>query len=438
MPRASYIAITAPAPERLAEIGWTSGVSLYDYRSALRYFRTTPDGRIAMGVGGERGTWSGKVDERFDFDERGTQHAVDAIHRLFPSFRDVPIEARWGGPIDVTSSHQPFAGSFANDRIHYALGYTGNGVGPSHLMGKILANRILDRETEDTRLPLVDYEPRRFPPQPFRSLGAAVVNAATVRRDDALDGRARSTRSPTSSPGCRAAWGTTSARRPRRTRSWTTGRGQLQAPWTTSWRTCASRPWASRWTRTRGLAVRRRSTRQNHSGRGRGTWRAPSAATGHNTRGRRPDLRFAARDRRRAAIERRPEPREPAPRPRLDRPQRPAEPVRDLGLRQPLAVGEHQYLPLGFGQIVDEARELRGGLDVHGRRLRQRLRGRPTATGPASASSQSSMAPASGPSPVTADSGSAATRRIRQRTRLSARFRATTASQLRSSPSAGS
>jgi glycine/D-amino acid oxidase-like deaminating enzyme len=189
VPRASYMAITAPAPERLSEIGWTSGVSLYDYRSALRYFRTTPDGRIAMGVGGERGTWSGKVDERFDFDDRGTQHAIDAIHRLFPSFRHVPIEARWGGPIDVTSTHQPFAGSFANERVHYALGYTGNGVGPSHLMGKILANRILDRETDDTRLPLVDYEPRRFPPQPFRAVGAAVVNAATVRRDDALDER---------------------------------------------------------------------------------------------------------------------------------------------------------------------------------------------------------------------------------------------------------
>jgi glycine/D-amino acid oxidase-like deaminating enzyme len=185
------MAITAAAPERLAEINWTSGVSLYDYRSALRYVRTTPDGRIAMGVGGERGTWSGKVDDRFDYDERGTQHAIDALHRLFPSFRDVPIEARWGGPIDVTSSHQPFAGTFGDDRIHYALGYTGNGVGPSHLMGKILANRILGRETDDTRLPLVDYEPKRFPPQPFRSLGAAMVNAATVRRDDALDERGR-------------------------------------------------------------------------------------------------------------------------------------------------------------------------------------------------------------------------------------------------------
>lgn len=185
--RGSYMAITAPAPERLAEINWTTGVSIYDYRAALRYLRTTPDGRIAMGVGGERGTYSGRVGTELDTDEAGTRHAVEALHRFFPAFRDVPIEARWGGPIDVASSHQPFAGSFGGGRIHYALGYTGNGVGPSHLMGKILAAMVLGIETRDTRLPMVDREPRRFPPEPLRSVGAAIVNAATVRRDNALD-----------------------------------------------------------------------------------------------------------------------------------------------------------------------------------------------------------------------------------------------------------
>jgi glycine/D-amino acid oxidase-like deaminating enzyme len=185
------MAITAPAPERLAEIGWTSGVSIYDYRSALRYLRTTPDGRIALGVGGQRGTWDGRIGPQFAYDEAGTQHAIDAIHRFFPGFRDVPIEGRWGGPIDVASTHNPFAGTLAGGRIHYALGYTGNGVGPAHLMGKVLAAKALGRETEDTRLAIVDMEPRRFPPEPFRSIGAAIVNAATVRRDDALDATGR-------------------------------------------------------------------------------------------------------------------------------------------------------------------------------------------------------------------------------------------------------
>ena len=187
VPRASYMAITAPAPDRLAEINWTTGVSIYDYRSALRYLRTTPDGRIALGVGGERGSWTGKIGPHFDDDERGTQHAIDAIHRFFPGFRDVPIEGRWGGPIDVASTHTPFAGTLPGGNVHYALGYTGNGVGPAHLFGRIMAARALGIEDEATRLPFVDMEPKRFPPQPFRSVGAALVNAATVRRDDAID-----------------------------------------------------------------------------------------------------------------------------------------------------------------------------------------------------------------------------------------------------------
>ena len=185
--RATYIAITAAAPDRLAETGWTDGSGIYDLRSTLRYLRTTPDGRIALGVGGQRGSFSGRFDERFDADDTGRRHAVNALHRFFPGFRDVPIEASWGGPIDVSSTHQPFVGTLPGGRTHFALGYTGNGVGPTHLLGGILAARALGVETPDTTLPLVDAEPKPWPVQPFRGAGASMVNAAAVRRDDALD-----------------------------------------------------------------------------------------------------------------------------------------------------------------------------------------------------------------------------------------------------------
>jgi glycine/D-amino acid oxidase-like deaminating enzyme len=185
--RATYIAITAPAPELLAEIGWTDGSGIYDLRSSLRYLRTTPDGRIALGVGGQRGSYSGRFGAGFDTDETGRRHAVTALHRFFPSIRDVAIEASWGGPIDVSSSHEPYVGVLADGRTHFALGYTGNGVGPTHLIGGILAARALGVETDDTRLPLVDAEPRPWPVQPFRGAGASMVNTAVVHRDDALD-----------------------------------------------------------------------------------------------------------------------------------------------------------------------------------------------------------------------------------------------------------
>jgi hypothetical protein len=72
--------------------------------------------------------------------------------------------------------------------VHFGLGFTGNGVGPAHLGGRILAHRVLAKYDDVLALPLVDLEPRRFPPEPIRSVGAMVTNRAIHRRDVALDG----------------------------------------------------------------------------------------------------------------------------------------------------------------------------------------------------------------------------------------------------------
>jgi hypothetical protein len=71
--------------------------------------------------------------------------------------------------------------------VHYGLGYSGNGVGPSHLGGQILAHRALSKYDDVLALPIVDLEPRKFPPEPIRSVGVAVANRAIHRRDESLD-----------------------------------------------------------------------------------------------------------------------------------------------------------------------------------------------------------------------------------------------------------
>jgi glycine/D-amino acid oxidase-like deaminating enzyme len=185
--RGSYIVLTAPAPDRLGEIGWTNGVSLADYRAAVHYVRTTPDGRIAFGIGGMQPDLARRIDHRYSYDEASVRVAMADLVRMFPSFSDVPVEAAWGGPIDVSGLHDPFFGSFEQGTVHYGLGYTGNGVGPAHLGGRILAFRALGRFDEVLTLPLVDMEPRRFPPEPVRSPGAMIANLAILRRERALD-----------------------------------------------------------------------------------------------------------------------------------------------------------------------------------------------------------------------------------------------------------
>jgi len=178
----SYIVLTAPAPDRLEAIHWTAGELVSDLRTSVRYFRTTPDGRIAFGGGGGRaGTSTGDV---FTRDARAVVQAAEGFRRLFPSFAGVPIVDAWGGPIDVSATHLPVFGSL-QPNVHYALGYTGNGVAPSHLAGRVLAHLVTGADSDEVRLPMVNARPREFPPQPWRALGAAVIRRAIIAKDTA-------------------------------------------------------------------------------------------------------------------------------------------------------------------------------------------------------------------------------------------------------------
>jgi glycine/D-amino acid oxidase-like deaminating enzyme len=179
----SYIVLTAPAPERLAAIGWTGGELVSDFRTSIRYFRTTRDGRIAFGGGGGRA--SSRIGDSFTHDMRAVEEAAEGFRRVFPTFADVPLEDAWGGPIDVSPTHLPTFGSLEPGNLYYALGFTGNGVAPTHLAGRVIADLVTGADTDSTRLPMVNPKPRVFPPEPLRSIGAAVVRRAIIAKDTA-------------------------------------------------------------------------------------------------------------------------------------------------------------------------------------------------------------------------------------------------------------
>jgi glycine/D-amino acid oxidase-like deaminating enzyme len=181
--RGSYIVLTAPAPERLAEIGWTGGEGVYDFRTALHYLRATPDGRIAFGGAARNPRSERTIGPMFAYDPVALRQLVEDLRRMFPPFRDVPIEAGWGGPIDIAGAHLPFFGTMRSGNVHYGLGYTGNGVGPCFMGGRILSGLALGVEDRFTRLAIVGQEPERFPPQLLKAPGARVVTRATARKD---------------------------------------------------------------------------------------------------------------------------------------------------------------------------------------------------------------------------------------------------------------
>jgi glycine/D-amino acid oxidase-like deaminating enzyme len=184
--RGTSIVVTAPAPEALERIRWTGGEGVYDLRTALHYLRTTPDGRIAFGGAGHL-VASRRVGPRHRYDERSVRDLVADFRRWFPTFRDVPFETAWGGPIDVSGLHLPFFGTLPGGRVHFGLGFTGNGVGPCHLGGKILSGLALGVEDEATTLPLADAEPKRVPREPLLTPGERLVSRAIMRKDSLED-----------------------------------------------------------------------------------------------------------------------------------------------------------------------------------------------------------------------------------------------------------
>jgi glycine/D-amino acid oxidase-like deaminating enzyme len=94
----SYIVLTEPIPDRLADIGWTGGEGVTDARFTLHYLRTTPDGRIAIGGGGGRAGFAGRIGRAFTDSAADARRAAAGLRRLFPSLRDVRIEDALGRP----------------------------------------------------------------------------------------------------------------------------------------------------------------------------------------------------------------------------------------------------------------------------------------------------------------------------------------------------
>jgi glycine/D-amino acid oxidase-like deaminating enzyme len=183
----SYMVVTEPIPDRLAELGWTGGELLSDTRFTISYFRTTRDGRIAFGAGVGAAGFDGRIGRTFSADQRAVQRVVANFDHLFPMLGSVRFEDAWGGPIDISADRFPEIGSRHRGRVHYAHGYAGNGAGPARLAGRILAALVHDPGDRLARLPLVGRRQRLLPPEPFRYVGARLIREALIRRDDALD-----------------------------------------------------------------------------------------------------------------------------------------------------------------------------------------------------------------------------------------------------------
>ena len=183
----SDMVVTAPAPERIRATGWAGGECITDSQMMVDYYHVTRDGRIAFGKGGWGIALGGRIGSGFDRSARRAALVAADLRRTYPNLADLPITHDWSGPIDRTPTSLPLLGRLGGrPHIVYGVGWSGNGVGPSVVGGRILASLVLDKDDDWSRYPLHRTAPSgAFRAEPIRYVGAHIVRAAVARKERA-------------------------------------------------------------------------------------------------------------------------------------------------------------------------------------------------------------------------------------------------------------
>jgi len=185
IPLYDYILVSQPLTQgQLALLGWRGRQGVADMRTFFKYYRLTPDNRILWGTSEAAYYPGNRVDASCDHSETHYEALRASFRRHFPALGDLEFPYAWGGPICSTTRLTPFFGSAEDGRILYGLGYTGHGLGTTHLAGQILAHMALERPSPLLDLALVRKKPFPYPPEPLRSLAIRAVTRA-LRRVDA-------------------------------------------------------------------------------------------------------------------------------------------------------------------------------------------------------------------------------------------------------------
>ena len=172
LPVNSAIITTEPLSEQMwKEIGWSGYEVIGEAAHKYSYMQRTREGRISVGGRGVPYRYGSRTDVRGQTQQATVDELVEILHRVFPQARDVKIAHAHCGVLGVPRDWCATVGLDPATGIAWAGGYVGVGVSTSNLTGRTLADLLLGRQTELTRLPWVNRQVRKWEPEPLRWLG---------------------------------------------------------------------------------------------------------------------------------------------------------------------------------------------------------------------------------------------------------------------------
>jgi glycine/D-amino acid oxidase-like deaminating enzyme len=173
LPLSSMMVATEPLPaETWEKIGWPRGLTVRDKAHLFLYAVRTEDDRIAIGGRGSPYRLSNPYEEFGERDQPVWDRIRRTIYQQFPAADGAAITHRWGGLLGVPRDWSMGIRRNQEMRITQAGGYAGHGVTATNISGRTIADLLLGRDTELTRLPWVNHRLRRWEPEPARYFAA--------------------------------------------------------------------------------------------------------------------------------------------------------------------------------------------------------------------------------------------------------------------------
>jgi glycine/D-amino acid oxidase-like deaminating enzyme len=176
VPLYSLMVATEPISEKIWEqIGLNHGESFAEASHLVTYGQRTADNRLAVGGRGAPYLFGSLMRSTAENDSQVHDQLIAMVRQWFPPLANTQFTHRWGGAVSVTRDWQPFANFNKTTGQAKAGGYVGDGVTLSYLAAKTLADLILEKDSELTKLPFANHTPPLWEPEPLRWLGVNSV-----------------------------------------------------------------------------------------------------------------------------------------------------------------------------------------------------------------------------------------------------------------------
>ena len=184
MPVYSLITLTEPlSAAEWQTIGWDAREGLSSATNMVKYLTHTADGRVMFGGRGAPYHFGSAIKDDYDLHPPTHRMLQENVREWFPALKDVKFTHTWGGPMGWPRDYVPTVSFDPVQGLATVYGYTGTGVGPSNLFGRILADLITHVDTEITHLPFINRSGPSWEPEPLRFMGVRYVQRGFERLD---------------------------------------------------------------------------------------------------------------------------------------------------------------------------------------------------------------------------------------------------------------